>query len=161
MKIKQDPVTGLWCREDGAVLMPPDGYRFKSFRWTFGSNDRYGYKTIGFHGKYHKVHQIICRAFNGLPPTDKPFVDHIDRCKTNNMPSNLRWASSKENNDNKDRVDKSIERYGVRACDDRKSYQRAYDATKAAKMKAQGLHYCKGPNGKYGWHPRIRARAAI
>lgn len=161
MKIKQDPVTGLWCRSDGAVCMPPNGRCFKSFRWTFGHKTVNGYKTIGFHGKYHKVHILICRAFHGLPPAGKLFVDHIDRCKTNNKPTNLRWASSKENNDNKDRVDQALERYGVRACDDRKSYQRAYDAAKAAKMKAQGLHYCKGSDGKYGWHPRIHTKTAI
>jgi len=165
MKIKQDPVTGLWCRSDGAVLMPPDGYRFKSFRWTFGSSDKYGYRQIRFRGKFYKVHRMVCRAFNGLPPADKPFVDHINRVKSANFASNLRWVSIKENAANADRVDRSIEKYGVRNCDDKQAYNKAhreshrekynaYWAAKAAKMKAQGFHYTKGPDGKYGWYLR-------
>ena len=155
MKIKQDPITKLYCREDGAVLMPP-GSRFKAFRWTFGTRRPDGYRQIRFRGKTHFVHQIICRAFNGLPPEGKSEVDHIDRCKTNNTPSNLRWASRKENCDNKDCVDQSIEKYSMRACEDKKAYMKAYDAAKYAKMKAQGLGFRKGPDGKWGWHPRIR-----
>ena len=173
MKIKQDPITKLYCREDGAILMPPSK-RFPKFRWTFGSKAPDGYRAVGYKGKHHWVHRIICRAFHGLPPDDKPFVDHIDRCKANNTPSNLRWASSKENNDNTDRVDKSVERYKARECEDPQAYQRAYNkdyyetyceeikahqkaywASKYAEKKAQGLIWKKGPDGKYGWHPRI------
>lgn len=126
MQIKQDPVSKLWCREDGAVLMPPNGCHFKSFRWTFGSSDRYGYRVVKFHSKAYKVHQIVCRAFNGLAPEGKSEVDHIDRCKTNNTPSNLHWASRKENNDNVGRVDESVAKFGVRCCDNRKAYSKVY-----------------------------------
>lgn len=157
MQIKQDPISKLYCREDGAVLMPPNGRCFKSFRWTFGSSDGYGYRVVKFHNKAYKVHQIVCRAFNGLAPAGKSEVDHIDRCKTNNTPSNLRWASRKENNDNTGRVDESVAKYTVRCCDDRKAYQRAHDADHAAKMKAQGLTFRKGSNGKYGWYPIKRS----
>lgn len=126
MKIKQDPITKLWCREDGAILMPPTGYKFKKFRWTFGSNDGNGYKAVMFQGKNYKAHQIICRAFNGLPPEDKPFVDHIDRCRSNNTPGNLHWTSVKENADNQGKVDQALEKYGVRACENVRAYKKAY-----------------------------------
>ena len=183
MQIKRDPISRLWCRSDGAVLMPPTGRQYKSFRWTFGSNTSYGYKQVGYRGKTYFVHQMVCRSFNGLPPEDKPFVDHIDRCKTNNTPSNLRWVNHKENCNNKDCVDQSIERYKVRCCDDKQAYNkayyeahreehstyckthrdahrgkyRAYYAAKAAKMKAKGLTYRKGPDGKWGWFPLKRS----
>ena len=173
MRIKQDPVTKLWAREDGAVLLPPcrNIHRF-TYTWTYGTMNDQGYCQIRFRGKIYKVHQIVCRAFNGLPPEDKPFVDHIDRCKSNNKPSNLRWTSCKENLANQAKVDRSIEKYGVRECDDKATYDkayhelhrdefaarnRAYGARKRAKMRAQGLSFRKGPDGKHGWFPRIRS----
>ena len=162
MKIKQDPVTKLYCREDGAVLMPPTKYsRFNAFRWTFGSLLPAGYRRINYCGKTHLVHQIICRAFNGIPPADKPFVDHIDRCKANNNVSNLHWVSAKENCNNKDYVDRSVEKYKVRRCDDVKAYDKAYHAAKRTEMCARGLSKRKGPDGKWGWYPRIRTKPTI
>lgn len=201
MQIKQDQVTGLWCHSNGAVLMPPSGRRFKTFRWTFGYDASYGYKRVMFQRKNYFVHQIICRAFNGLPPADKPEVDHINRIPHDNRPENLRWADRKENLGNRDCVDKSIEKHGVRACEDPQAYhrahqeahrekyrayskawyerhceerstyyeahreeckarQRAYEAAKRTKMKAQGLYYTKGPDGKYGWYPRVHKSEA-
>lgn len=186
MIIKQDPVTGLWCREDGAILMPPSKGRFKSFRWAFGHKHADGYCRIGYKGGYYAVHRIVCRAFNGLPPKGKPEVDHINRVKDDNRPSNLHWVGRKENVDNTDSVDESIEKYGVRRCDDGTAYNRAYreshrekyrahcrahraahseeykarDRAFRAKMKAQGLAKRKGPDGKYGWYPRKRAKKA-
>ena len=136
---------------------------------------------IVFRGKHYLAHQIICRAFHGLAPEDKAEVDHIDRCKTNNRPSNIHWASHKENVDNRDCVDQAFEKYKTRFCEDKKAYrrcynaahreeqrhyrkayyekhheeQRAYWAAKVAKMKAQGLAWKKGPSGKWGWFPRV------
>ena len=167
MQIKQDPVSKLWCRGDGAILMPPTSIKFKTFRWTFGTSDRYGYCVVKFHGKFYKVHQMVCRAFHGLAPADKPFVDHINRIRSDNRNSNLHWVSRKENNDNTGRVDESVEKYGVRRCENLKAYGKAYrdahrekckvyDVTYYAKMKAQGFTKRRGPNGKWGWHPCIR-----
>ena len=164
MKIKQDPITKLWCREDGAVLMPPTATKFRQFRWTFGSRTPDGYRQVRYRGKHYRVHQLVCRAFRGLAPEGKPLVDHIDRCRVNNSFSNLHWVSAKENNDNAGRVDESIERYGVRACEDKKAYMKAYNrsywVSKYAKMKAQGFHYIKGSNGKWGWFPRVHKSEA-
>ena len=168
MKIKQDPISKLWCREDGAILMPPCRriHRFK-YTWTFGSKHPTGYRIVCSRGKPYKAHQAICRAFHGLPPKGKPFVDHINRIRDDNRPDNLHWASVKENNDNAGHVDQSIEKYGVRHCEDEKSYHRAYyeshregyiarstaywkthSAAYRAEKKAQGLTMRKGPDGK-------------
>lgn len=173
MKIKQDPVSKLWCRSDGAVCMPPVGHtKFKKFRWTFGASDKYGYRQIRFRGKFYKVHQMVCRAFNGPAPEGKPFVDHINRVKDSNCSNNLRWVSYKENNDNKASVDRSTKRYGVRECENTRAYKKAYrdmhrekvrasDAIYRAKKRAQGLTRRKGPNGKVGWYPRIRTKPVV
>ena len=154
LEARRDPVTGLYCRSDGAVLMPPSGIKFRKFRWTFGSIDRYGYCVVKFRNKNHKVHQMACRAFNGLAPAGKPFVDHINRIKGDNRSSNLHWVDNKENQGNQVSVDKSIEKYGVRECEDPKAYNRAWCAARRAEMKAQGLTFRKGPSGKWGWYPK-------
>ena len=48
------------------------------------------------------IHKIVCRTFHGESPDPSYTVDHIDRNKSNNAPSNLRWASRSEQNRNKD-----------------------------------------------------------
>ena len=168
MEIKQDPITTLWCRNDGAVLMPPchNIHRF-TYTWTFGTDDGCGYRQVRFRGKNYYVHRMVCRAFNGLPPEGKVEVDHINRIRHDNRCSNLHWVNRRENCNNQDKVDQSIEKYNCRYCTDKAAYDRAYrkahrekyrayGAAKYAKMKAQGFHCIKGPDGKWGWYPRIR-----
>lgn len=166
MLIKQDPVTGLWARSDGAILMPPGG-NYKKFRWTFGSDDGHGYRKIQYRRKHYQVHILVSRAFHGLPPADKPCVDHLNRDRSDNRPCNLHWVDYKENADNQADVGKSVEAYGVRYCDDKKAYiksyrvvhhaeRMAYDNAYRAEKKAQGLVHRRGPDGKTRWLPRIR-----
>lgn len=47
------------------------------------------------------AHTLICNAFHGNPPDVTHTVDHIDRNKVNNIPSNLRWASKSEQTNNR------------------------------------------------------------
>lgn len=152
--VKNHPSLPIQCRNDGAVLIPPDGRRFKTFRWTFGSSDMsYGYRHVKYHGKFYRVHRLICEAFHGPAPEDKPFVDHINRVRDDNRPENLRWASSKENSDNRGCVGESAAKYEVRSWDKRAAYNRAYYKAYSAEKRAQGLTWRKGPDGKYGWFP--------
>ena len=52
-------------------------------------------------GKQHQIfnHRLVANAF--IPnPDNKPQIDHIDRNRTNNHISNLRWVTQSENQQN-------------------------------------------------------------
>jgi hypothetical protein len=62
--------------------------------------------------KHLKVHRLIANAF--IPnPENKPFIDHIDKNRTNNNMSNLRWATSQENARNRKSYSKTSKYQGV------------------------------------------------
>ena len=66
--------------------------------------DKDGYCKISVLNEFGKwtqtsVHRIVALAF--IPnPDNKPFVDHIDGNRTNNVASNLRWVTPEENANN-------------------------------------------------------------
>jgi hypothetical protein len=47
--------------------------------------------------KNYMVARLVCLAFHGIPPNDKPNVLHEDEDARNNKPDNLRWGTQKEN----------------------------------------------------------------
>lgn len=49
------------------------------------------------------VHILVCRAFHGDAPSPKHEVAHWDGDPANNCAGNLRWATSKENNEDQRR----------------------------------------------------------
>ena len=61
---------------------------------------KYGYIVCYLNRKNFKKHRIIANNFIENPDNYE-FVDHIDRDRTNNSISNLRWVSRKWNNNNK------------------------------------------------------------
>lgn len=79
--------------------IPPYGY-------VRGGNPRTGsvYK-IGDYARYqlntkagcYLVSRLICAAFHGLPPADKPKCLHVDENGLNNRPENLKWGTQEEN----------------------------------------------------------------
>jgi len=56
-----------------------------------------GYRKVSVFGKNLEIHRLICLAFHGLPPSEKHHAAHWDDDKANNVASNLRWATPKEN----------------------------------------------------------------
>lgn len=79
-----------------------------TFARTWASNrimslntDVYGYQIVSMviSGKpsKRKVHRLVCSAFNGPAPDDKPDVAHWDGQPANNVPANLRWVSAADN----------------------------------------------------------------
>ena len=69
-----------------------------------------GYARVGIRvdgvSKTCRVHRLVALAFHGLPPSESYTVDHIDRIKTNNNESNLRWATQAEQHANRTQPDK-------------------------------------------------------
>ena len=66
------------------------------------THDGYHYVNLCKYGKKKtfKVHRLV--AIHYIPnPENKPQVDHIDRDKSNNHVSNLRWATNTENQQNR------------------------------------------------------------
>jgi len=79
------------------------GLIMNSRGWILKSRINNGYSIIGLYKngkvKTFKIHRLVADAF--IPnPENKPMVDHIDRCKTYNHVSNLRWATRSENGQN-------------------------------------------------------------
>ena len=173
MEIRQHLGTGLWCRSDGAVCMPPSpSIRRYTYTWTFGARKATGYFAIQFCGKEYCVHRLICEAFYGVSPPGKPFVDHIDRNRSNNEVGNLRWASHLENSRNSSAALAFAAIHGFNAYSHPSEYRAVYyqghkdtiskrDAAYRASKKEKGLTKRRGPDGKFHWLPFKRAYSAL
>lgn len=80
-------------------LMSPSFLSWDTGRHTGGSI-RNGYRRVRYGGKWLNHHILIWEHFNGAVPEGME-VDHIDRNKLNNAPSNLRLVTRSENNRNR------------------------------------------------------------
>ena len=132
--------TGILCREDGAVLIP-DTHSKPRFRmhWTYGNTTVHGYKRITYKYKAYRVHRLIAEAFLSNPD-NKPTVDHINRNRADNWIYNLRFADSKEQSENRSTTINRVD-YGVREKDDKKAYQKAYNAAHREQINAWHREY--------------------
>ena len=61
-----------------------------------GHKHKSGYCVVGIGGRHFTLHRIIWMMMTGVWPSDG--IDHIDGDKANNRWSNLREATSRENN---------------------------------------------------------------
>lgn len=83
--------------------MPKGGFKRVHVTATFGvrTSSRKGaahcYMKLTFKRQNFKVHRLVCLAFHGEPPPDKPLVLHGDEDGCNNEQDNLAWGSQKEN----------------------------------------------------------------
>lgn len=119
---RMHPTLDILCDSMGRVFLPATSGH--AAHWTFGYMNKSGYRTVCIDRKKYLVARLICEAFHGLAPKDRPTCDHIDRNRERNVPENLRWASAKTQADNTANVINRSD-YGVRCCEDRNAYQRA------------------------------------
>lgn len=140
LTVKEHPILGVQVREDGAVMVP-DNRSVPRFtpRWTYGNIDVNGYHRVKIKRKTYKVHRLVAETFIDNPE-NKPTVDHIDRDKSNNNVSNLRWATSQEQRENSSAVIDRVD-YGVREKDDKQAYQKAYAAAHREQINAWHREY--------------------
>ena len=63
-------------------------------------NDEQGYKTVGLHinkkSKKYRVHRLVAMTWIDNPD-NKPYVNHIDGNRSNNIVTNLEWVTPSEN----------------------------------------------------------------
>lgn len=88
---------------DTTAKMPQGSIRKYKTKWVFGvkrkssKSARHQYYATLYRGKNYKIHRIICEAFHGQSPKDKPIVIHINENALDNRPKNLKWGTQKEN----------------------------------------------------------------
>ena len=95
-----------------------DIYSFKRNKFLKPAPDRDGYlkvtlckeDRVDVRGKTLRVHRIVALTFIGNP-NNLPCVDHIDRNKSNNCMSNLRWVTYGQNECNKPSLENSSSKY--------------------------------------------------
>ena len=121
-EVKRHPYLNCLCRTDGAVYVYGNPGN-NDAHWTFGTK-RGDYLGVCVEDKTRSAHRLIAETFIENPD-GKPCVDHINRNKHDNRVENLRWVTYAENQTNSPRVDRGIERFGVRQKDDPKAWDHA------------------------------------
>jgi hypothetical protein len=93
----------MWVNynEDYAVSDEGDVKTIYNGKFLKGHHDKDGYKIVYLgKGKSMKVHRLVAICF--LPRIDVPKleIDHINRNRSDNSASNLRWCDRATNNQN-------------------------------------------------------------
>ena len=83
----------------GNVKSLPRNGTSKNGRMLRKCNDSDGYEIITLANVVHKiakVHRLVAKAFI-INPENKSCVNHIDNCRSNNILTNIEWATTQEN----------------------------------------------------------------
>lgn len=55
-----------------------------------------GYRRVYHCGKYHKISRLVCRAFHGPSPVNRPIAMHKNHIRHDDRACNLVWANHSE-----------------------------------------------------------------
>lgn len=102
--MSQDIVTELWRNIDGYINYQVSNIgrvrNSETGRILKGHYNRAGYNQLDLCKEgvrqRHAIHRLVAQEFLDNPE-NKPFVDHIDGNKQNNIVNNLRWVTNNEN----------------------------------------------------------------
>ena len=95
--LEHPTLHGVFVDSTGQIFIPKSCKNKE--HWTYGSLHSNGYKVVRIFKKNYRVHRLVAETF--IPnPENKPFIDHINRIRTDNRVENLRWVTSQENNNN-------------------------------------------------------------
>jgi len=89
----------LFSLKNGQLIWKESRGR-KAAGFPAGTDHGDGYKTVRIDGKAHYVHRIIKEMTTGKKISSGD-VDHKDRNRANNAPSNLKKVTRSENNKNR------------------------------------------------------------
>jgi hypothetical protein len=88
-----------WITDDGIV------YSEKTNKFLKTSINNCGYEIINLSGTNgvgcHQIGRLILEAYDPRPDTHRLEADHIDRNRSNNKLTNLRWTTKSQNNQNR------------------------------------------------------------
>lgn len=150
------PELGILVREDGAVFNRAHGSCKGVFRynWTFGCLDKTrGYMLARVKQKLFQIHRLVCECFHPNPE-NKPTVDHINRVRTDNRASNLRWATYHEQRENSSLVINRLD-LGVRWCEDIAQYKKNWRQLRLEHCREYFRNYSRA------WRKNKRSRQNI
>lgn len=94
-------LASSWGR---VMVIPYEGTMARGIKRVYGGAPTYGVWEpkqrrfiLQIDGKTYKIARLICEAFHGPAPEEKPVCMHLDENSRNNRPENLRWGTQKEN----------------------------------------------------------------